>query len=540
MRWLACAWLVTVGCFEPPPFHGPYDVTLTGASPSTIPVHGGTFVTVSYEGDLPPQFTVGVDLTSLAPLDVDLASKRFTFQAPLHERGDVVLSIIDVENQRAVASSEGLLSYYPAPAQPQLVVSPDEGNFDWPLHPELSTTCSRRQDMYLVNNGDEPFTITGVSSTNPLFAPMFKQSCSTLGYFDNCLLSVCFGATQPGEHYATISVMTNVGDAAASVHANVLPTTGGFDPTFHGGGVAFNRVEIWGDAGGIARPDGNGVAIWQRPNAISIDASGLETKHDVQLAYNGYLLRSMRSMRAGPPGTGIYGLIDETSFGTVGAILHFSDDVTPDAAFNKIYLPVDPALNYYHGIEVGPNGRLFVIGSLGVLAFKNGVVDTTWGSNGKVQYGTGSSGVSAIDSQGRLYVALTNRVVRFDTNGVMTTFYSGDSRALAIDSSDRVYVGLGTYAARLSATGTEEAFYTTGSPINDIAIDGSGRVYTQSNFYIQRFAENGTLDRYFQFELMTNVICPLSGHCYVIGYDRDESFNALQYSYDNFVVRLAD
>jgi len=541
MRWLACAWLVVVGCFDPPPFPAStYDVTLLTASPDTVPVHGNEQVTITYKGELPSAYEVLLDRLPTNPFNFDPMTRQFTFQAPPHVEGPVRLSLRDLDNGQELAANTDLLSYYAMPATPLFETAEFvEGNLDWALHPELAESCARRASLYLTNIGDKPLTLTNVTSSDLAFTiGLPPEGCQGLDYYENCNLTLCFTSAIVGPHLTTLTAKTSAGDALLATEAMVLGPQFGLDASFDGGGVRIIPNQPWYDGRGIARPDGNGLAIWTHSQAISVGASSLWATHDVFTTINGFNVDWLRGMRAGAPGGGIYALVGDANGGSISAILHFTDDVTPDTSFAEIDLPIDGTLGYYRGLELAPGGRLLAIGSGGVLALVNGVVDTTYGTAGKTTFPPAQfRGESVIDSQGRLYVVLDDRVLRLTANGAIdSTFtYTGTPKVIAIASNDFVYIGTPDRVARLTDTGTE---LLLGSfPTDDIAIDGADQIFIVTGGFVRRYnfgSFSGTLG----YGTARSVVCPPTGTCYILGTNNDTTAYPLAYYYENYVLRL--
>jgi hypothetical protein len=542
MRWLACAWLLLVGgCFEPP--DGPsYRVTLVTANPPVVSVHGGEWVTVVYDGELPDLIAVDVDGVFGTIISHDPDSRTFTISAPTHAEGAGSLGVIDVERGRRMAFEPDFLAFRLMPALPAFNLSGNtELSLTWPLHPELSRPCARGGDVYLANYGDAPLTFTGARSTNEAFT-IQPSPCATLAYSEMCTFSLCFTSTTPGPHMTTLVASTDAGDIAANVQATVTPALSGLDPTFHGGGVVFDEGNDATSGRGAVGP--SGILTWARARAIAIDAAGVETHHDIALFIGTAAANQIVAMRTGPSGSGIYALVVNSNVLAYGMIVRFNNALVPDNSPGaQVELPYESG-NPYYDLQVAPSGRLLAIGSVGVVAIANGAVDTTYGTSGRAAFPGFFSYSSAIDSQGRLYAALNNKLVRVTANGTIdgSFVYNFSVDALTIDSADRVYVQRDFTIARLTETGTEDLTISTTLFAYELAIDASGRIYVVSGNTVSRFT-NGVFETTVGYGTEYSAICPPSGGCYLLGADMVPTipFSSGPPDYlEKYVLRLAD
>jgi hypothetical protein len=542
VRWLACVWLLVVGCFDPPT-EPPYKIKLLSAEPSVVALHGNDLVTVRYSGELPEHMAVLVDDTSGTVVDEDVVAHTFTLSTPVHAEGVVRVSLVNLDKGRVVASNPVLMTYRRQPATGILSSSSGEATLAWPLHPELVRPCARGGDVYFENVGDDPLTVTGARSSIPEITIEDVASCGPLLYTEYCTIRVCFASAVPGTHTASVTVSTTEGDVVGTVSATVLDPRPGLDPTFDGGGVVVSSDDYAFSGTGAPRPDGNGIVTWSRARMIVLDHLGVETDRDVSAMVAGAPVDWIRAMRAGPPGAGIHALVVNTNDIAIATVVHLDDAGVPDGT--QVNLPYDAANPYYELQLAG--GRILAIGFASVMAMANGVIDTTYGVNGRTFFGSSYDNANAIDSQGRLYVALASGLRRLTTNGVFDSNFSYPHviTGLAIDSLDRVYVLNGNRIVRLTSTGVEELSISAAFG-NGLTIDGSDRIYEQIGASVARYT-NGVLDGTFGFDDMfaagTSTVCPASGACYLLGYN-----NLVQIglragppsSYEPYVLRLAD
>jgi hypothetical protein len=535
MRWLACAWLLVGGCFEPPT--GPdYRVTLLSADPPIVPVHGGEWVTVSYDGVLPEQIAVDVDGVFTPIIMHHTPGRTFTIAVPAHTEGVVSMGVIDLERGIRMAFEDDLLAYEVMPAQPTFALGEGTaGDLSWELHPELSRPCARGGDLFLSNFGDEPMTFTSASSSNAEFA-IDGPSCGTLAYGQSCQFQVCFTSNTPGIRAAMLTASTTGGDAVTTVQATVTPALTGLDPTFHGGGVAFDLGTDWFSGRGSIAP--SGFVTWAQKRVIALDATGTETHRDLTAMIGSTPLDWIMAVRA--DASGIYALVTSSSLGEVGAILRF-DDMT--SAVTQIDLPFESS-NYYYDLQIAPGGRLLAIGSNGVVAIANGAIDTTYGTSGRVVFPTSFSYVSVLDSQGRLYALLSGRIVRITANGTIdgSFSYTASPETLAIDAADRVYTSSGVRIIRLTQTGAEDLSIFTTVFASDITVDASGRIYVLSANQVFRYT-NGSYESTLGYGTEYSVVCPASGGCYLLGYNTRTTvpfFSGPSSYVEKYALRLAN
>jgi hypothetical protein len=541
MRWLACAWLLVVGCFEPP--DGPtYRVTLVTANPPVVSVHGGEWVTVVYDGELPELIAVDVDGMFSPVISHDPDSRTFTISAPVHGEGAVSIGVIDVERGRRMAFEPDFLAFKLMPALPAFALSPSADlSLSWPLHSELSRPCARGGDGYLANYGDAPLTLTGLRSTNDAFT-IESSPCGTLAYADSCTFRVCFTSATPGLHTATLVASTDAGEVEKTVQATVTPALSGLDSTFDGGGVVFDEGNDSYSGTGVPGP--SGILTWARARAIAIDAAGIETHRDLSLFVGGTPANQIMAMRTDASGSGVYALLVNSNVLAYGMIAHFDDALVLDSSPGaQVELPYESG-NPYYDLQVAPSGRVLAIGSVGVVAIANGAVDTTYGTSGRAAFPGYFSYSSVIDSQGRLYAALTNRLVRIAANGTVdgSFVYNFSVDALAIDSADRVYVQRDFNIARLTETGSEAVTIATTLLGYELAIDASGRIYVVSGNTVSRFT-NGAFETTLGYGTEHSVICPPNGACYLLGVDMVPTipFSSGPADYlEKYVLRLAD
>jgi hypothetical protein len=545
MRWSTASWLLFVcACGDnvqgalPPS----YTATLTSAEPSRVRVTAGNSVTIWYDGELPRDLLVDINGVAASVTYSEPAEQVFAIYAPPLDptnEGFVRVAVADRNTNKELALGDHVLTYFALPAAPVFEKDPTVvSNLGVTVHPELTAgVCARHGHYRLANQGDRYVTVTGTSSTDPAFTLDGCAAGTRLGLGQQCQLQICFGSTVTGSHASTITVQTDAGDFTANVSNPVSAPTTDLDPTFHGTGALVLDQLDWYDGRGIARPDGNGIAIWSRWQTISVDASGARTDHTFFTNINGFLVNWFRNMRAAAAGNGIYAVVGDGDGGSISTILHYDDALEPDTAFGEIDLPIaDQTLGYWRGVELS-GGRILAIGSQGVVAISKATrqIDTTWGANGRFTYTSEYRGESVVDSQGRLYLVLDSGVIRLTPSGALdSTFSNADARVIAIDASDRIYVGSATRAARLSSTGSDAVTYVSGAATDDIAVDASGRVYVVSAGSVMRYANDGTSDRSLGFGSTRSIVCPASGSCYLLGVDH------AQYLVENYVLRLAD
>lgn len=511
------------------------------ASPAAVSIHGGQAVNLLYDGELPSNFAIALDGTVIYPVDVQPLDHTFSFTAPTHAEGYVTLAVYDIDTSELVDQNPFLLSYYKLPGAPRLQFVPAYSNFDFPVHSELNDNCARVADLLLTNDGDEPFSVMYGATDNPAF--MFQPvSCAPVGFRDECSMRVCYNQKIGGSYSATAVAVTEVGDSAVGVQATTLTPIPNLDGNFGGdGGVVIHRAQPWYDGRGIVRPDG-GLETWTQSNAIAVEVYGAEHDYDVATTVHSVTADWLRGMRAGPTGSGIYALIGDSSGGANSAILHFTDAGAPDFTFSQIDLPnAGTPITYYRGLEL-VGSRILAIGDFGVLAIKNGSVDTTYGTSGATTFPTQFRGESAVDSQGNLYVVLDDRVLKLTAAGAIdnTFAYTGTPRAITIDAADNVFVADGTHATRLAATGSGVALYSGTTTVDDVAVDSLARVYVVSGGVIRRFSFAGALEAIVGFNSARSVACPPSGGCYLLGVNVDTTPDPLPTYFENYVLKQAN
>ena len=537
MRWLACACLLVVGCFEPPTMP-PYRVRLISADPPVVPVHGGESVIVQYEGVLPEGIAVDIDGMFSPIIDHDVSARLFTVSSPVHVPGPVSIGVIDVERGVRLALEESLLAYEVFPGLPALSVASDaQTSFAWPLHPELARPCARGGQLYLSNFGDEPLTLSGVRSSSDAFV-IDAPACGPLAYSQSCVFDVCFNTTVPGVHNTILTASTSAGDSSTTVEATVMAPTSGLDASFDGGGVAFDGGNDYASSEGSL--GASGILTWANNRVIAIDASGVETHRDLSVQIGPSSTSWIQAMRRSS--SGIYVLVVSSASAAYAAIVPLDDALVPAA---KIDLPYESGALYYD-LQITPSGRLLAITSRGIVAIANGVVDTTYGTNGRVLFPAPFAHQSLVDSQGRLYAGVVNQFLRFTANGTLEGSYGSiaEPDALAIDSADRVYVQHGTRISRLADTGIEDFGFNSSVYALDLAVDASGRIYsTGGTGIVSRFFANGVYEGTVGFGSEADAICPASGACYLLGVLRQETipFSSGPPSYlEKYVLRLAN
>ncbi|HUS28468.1 MAG TPA: hypothetical protein VMZ53_08165 [Kofleriaceae bacterium] len=537
MRWLACAWLLVVGCFDPPT-GPPYKIKLLSADPPVVSVHGGEWVTIGYTGELPESYAVVVDELVGTVILEDRDAHTFTLSVPAHPDGDVLITVVNIDRDRVVASNGELLSYQRVAGMPHLTTSSStDDTLGWDLHPELARPCARAGYVYLENIGDDPLTFAAARSTNAEFT-IDSAMCDALEYGEACAIGVCFSSTVPGFHAASIIVSTSAGELAASVQGNVTAATAGLDPTFHGGGVVLSSGEesFYGHA--IRRPDGNGIVTWSRTRGMALDVAGHEIARDLTGHIGTAPADWVIAIRAGAPGEGFDALVANTNNFAMAILVHLDDSF---ALVSQTDLPFDSA-NPYYDLQRAPSGRILAIGSKAVVAIANGVVDTTYGTNGRVVLPGTYNNRSVIDSQGRLYAVVSSSLIRITANGTVDgSFGYGNSLlALTVDSTDRVFVVTGSNVVRLSETGYGELSIPA-TYADDIAIDASGRIYLVGSGRVYRYS--GGTQELIGYDTTYSVVCPSSGACYLLGANmltvHPFTTTAPSY-YEPYVLRLAN
>jgi hypothetical protein len=555
VRWSACAWLFVVGCFAPP--GPPYQIQLLSADPPVVSIHGGDWVTISYEGDLPAYVGVEIEGVVSPPIKVDRANRTLTVAAPVHEAGTVGVALFDTERGRAIAANDNLLTYQVMAAKPSWNVSPHtQASLDWPLHPKLSHPCARGGDVFFENLGDEPLEVTSVRSSDPEFT-LSAPAGRPLGYREYERLTVCFASTTPGSHSASLTASTNAGDVALNVSANVAPPLTGLDPTFHGGGLAFNLGEETPSPTGVIGIGGDGILTWAGMRLIAIDSTGTEVHRDIPPTFIGSVPADMILAARTAPGGGGYALVVNSSQREYGTIIRFDDALVPNAQFD---LPND-VLSFYFDLQVAPSGRLLAIGLDIVAMTADGAVDTTYGSNGHVTLGQvinpAAKNHTMIDSQGRLYVAMGGgRLQRFTAEGVLDTVFSsnlgnltvGSVDAVTIDTAD-IYILTNKKVVHVSDTGASTILFVIPSPLQpgssigyDIAVDSSGRLYVTTGAGLVTRYTSGVASADLGYGNASSVICPPNGACYILGVDvmpKIPDSTGRNYM-DKYVLRLAD
>ncbi|HTL31539.1 MAG TPA: hypothetical protein VL326_00365 [Kofleriaceae bacterium] len=539
MRWVACAWLLVVGCFDPPT-GPPYKVRLLSAEPPVVAVHGGELVTIRYSGDALSNLGIAVDGVIIQPDSFDPIGRTFTFVTPVHDRGPVALALYNTDRGRQIAFNDDLLSYEVMPGKPVLALSSFAAqSLAWRLHPELSRECARGGQVYLENTGDLPLTLSSVHSSNADFTFTAPPSeCSGLPYGSYCILDLCFTSPIQGSPSATLTASTNSGDANLNVWANVTFPIPGLDPTFHGGGVVYDANHD--EYGGVGIVGPNGLVTWAGTRLIAIDLAGTETQHDVATFVSGLPANQIVAIRVAPSG-GYYVLVKNSGQPQYAAILHVNDALVPDVGID---LPAD-ASNPYYDLQVQTGGRLLAIGLRSVVALlPSGAYDTTYGPSGQSFFPSNYANHNVLDSQGRLYVTTATGTVRLGTNGSIDTSFSYpiNPTSITIDAADHVFVLVGTRVAQLSPTGTETVKVSNAPFANDLDVDGSGRFYLVSNAIVQRYT-NGTLEGAVGYDDTSSVTCPLSGGCYLLGVgvlaQKPFSTGAPDYM-EKYVLRLAN
>jgi hypothetical protein len=237
----------------------------------------------------------------------------------------------------------------------------------------------------------------------------------------------------------------------------------------------------------------------------------------------------------------VYGLLGDSSGGTYSTIVRFDESGVRDATFGQIDLPADAG--YYDGLELAPGGRILAIGSQSVVAIAGSGIDASWGINGRAALDGTFRGVSAIDSQGRLYVGLADHVVRFTAAGTpdASFAYSGAVGALAVDAQDRVFVGGASSADRLDDTGAVSTSLAAPAAVTDIAFDSLGRVYVTARGQTLRYGADGMFDRSLGMGSTHAVRCGGQSKCWLFGVE--EHATPMEQEFDiqeMYVLRLAD
>jgi hypothetical protein len=543
---MACAWLLVVGCFDPPT-GPPYKIHLLSADPPVVSVHGGDWVTVGYEGELPFNVGIAVDGVTALPVSVDLANHTLTLSAPVHDIGTVGISLFDNDRGRAIASKDDLLTYQVMPPKAAWNVSSyTQSSLSWPLHPELSHPCARGGELYLENLGDELLELTDLRSSNTEFSLEPPPPRRALEYGEYYVVGLCFTSSTSGFPSAALTATTNAGDVTVNVSTNVRPLLAGLDPTFHGGGLAFNVGQDAFPAAAVVGSGGDGILTWVGMRLIAIDSTGTESHYDIPTTLIGSVVaNSIIAVRTAPGGGG-YALVVNSSQHNYGTIIRFDDALVPNAQFD---LPNDGA-NLYVDLQVAPNGRLLAIGT-DVVAMANGTVDTTYGNNGRVmlaQFVNPSLRPrSMIDSQGRLYAYVSGALKRLTAAGAVDLSFSATQLnsmvdAMTIDAADHVYILSGSRVLQLSETGDTTIVVTNGPFGYDLAVDGTGRAYITSGAGLVNRYANNVASADLGYGNASSVICPPSGGCYILGVDilTQVPFTTTPDYMDKYVLRLAD
>jgi len=512
----------------PPPFE------LVSASPSTVPLHGGVTVTVTYAGELGDSVVVYPDYDGQGPpTPVDTVAHTFAFVARPGLAGPAAIDVYDPRSKTTV-DDDTILTYVPTAAVPALAVG--VSTLDFPLHPELTRPCARVATVTLVNSGETPLDAISASCDDAAFTATIDAMCGPIADNASCPIQICFDSSVPGAHSSTLTVHTSGGDATTALTATVLAATTDL------AGAQIVDPNDNAIPSTIATPAGDRLIGWARTNLFALDLAGNEIDQSVAPTVSGFPAW-MYNVRTS---SGVHVLVGDTSGGHYGALVHYDAQLAADTAFGQVDLPTDSGIGYWRGLEVTASGRIVAIAMEPptVVAVANGAVDTTYGTSGRTVLSGTFGGVSAIDSQGRLYVGLGDHAVRLTSTGALdgTFTFSSPVHALAVDASDRLYIASDGYAARVDTTGTPVVSIDTASqPVSDIAVDATGRIYLTVNGQIDRYTATGTLDRTLGFDSTLGVRCGSAHPCWISGTNVDRDPNVpLQYNYESYVLRLAD
>ena len=532
---------------------GTGSMRLVSMEPSLIPAHGLTWVTVKYEGDAPETSLLfakaGGPNLQIMP-DRSTSSFRFSIGGSTSLEPIRVSVSVGFINPVEIAWLNCAGRFVRAPAKAVLRLSGYQ-RLSVPLHPELDRRCARSDYFTLSNEGDNLLSTRQVTFTRVDGFTLIGDACSPrmLAYGEECGLQVCFTSTTPGRHETTLTVGTNGGDVQTALVGEVLPATPGLDPGFgRSGGVSLTRSD------GSASLRGVYIATLSNTDSTVAVSDGTFGFQFVSAAgpwapavgdaplVNGSYLGSMRALRAGGPGQGIYALVGPGSSSNPAALIRFFDDGTRDLSFagtGAVNLEAYVSLPYA-GIQVQASGRVLVIATYyemaGVRAFSpGGQEDQAYRTN------FANQGVSAIDDRGRLYVTTAAGVVRLKPDGGLDPgfTFSGAIEAMTVDRNQRLLVVAAGKLARLDDAGVATAV-PLGSqpelakPIAGIDVDAAGRILlTASGGAVLRYLDDGRFDARLGFADggAREVVCPRAGGCSIAG--------TVGASGEDYVLRLA-
>ncbi len=430
-------------------------------------------------------------------------------------------------------------------AVPVLVLDPTRDSFPFPLRPELARPCARVERAYVLNEGGGAFEVTGFTSVDPAFS--MQAQCAPVTRGQPCEVSFCFDSTIPGTHIVTGMVQTDLGYFETPMGVTVAAPTPDLDLSFHGSGglavdtvgPAYNNGDAYYVGGAIAAASGDSLMLWSRWAAITVDLAASEHDESVYAMVDGFLANWLRGLR--DDGQHVYAVLGDSSGGSFSTIIRFDETGVRDTAFGQIDLPT--GAGYYNGLELAPGGRILAIASQTVVAIAGGGVDPTWGANGQLAIDGYFRGVSAIDSQGRLYIGLGDHAVRVTAGGALDPAFTfaGTVGALAVDAQDRVLVGGAASAMRLDDTGAITATFGAPAAVTDIALDSLGRLYVTAAGQTLRYAADGTLDRALGMGSTRGVRCGGRMTCWLYGVEEHITPPEQEFDIDElYALRLAD
>ncbi|MGC2239016.1 MAG: FG-GAP-like repeat-containing protein [Pyrinomonadaceae bacterium] len=319
----------------------------------------------------------------------------------------------------------------------------------------------------------------------------------------------------PDGKYLIGGAFTLINDVAAKYVARLNPADGSLDTSFNAGITAANY-----DAGDLSvQPDGKiivgGVPMFRLNPAGTLDSSfaslpiGVPGKVNVALAQpNGKIL--------------VGGNFEFASEKTVRHLARFNADGTVDNNFNPVFLNQYPNGEVL-SLAVQPDGKILV-GTIGVFGagFRlnaDGSFDRYFATD--VSRGS----VIKIQPDGKVYIASTDRIIRFNPDGTSpTTFiviqwaiydfeFQPDGKVIIVGNIEHLQNGSGSYhnILRFNADGSLDNTFNpiggTAAPIYDVAIQADGKIVVGGDFiglnfntthkYIGRLNPNGSLDTSF-------------------------------------------
>jgi uncharacterized delta-60 repeat protein len=319
----------------------------------------------------------------------------------------------------------------------------------------------------------------------------------------------------PDGKYLIGGAFTTINDVPAKYVARLNPADGSLDTSFNSGITNANY-----DAADLSvQPDGKiivgGVPMFRLDSNGAVDSSFASLPVGVPGKVNVAVVQPDNKILVG-------GNFEFASEKTVRHLARFNADGSIDNTFNPVYLNAYPNGEVL-SIAVQPDGKILV-GTIGVFgaAFRlnaDGSFDRYFAAN--VSMGTEIK----IQPDGKVYIASTDRITRFNPDGTnSTTFlmlqwaiydfaFQPDGKVIVVGNIEHPQDGSGNYhnIIRYNANGTvDNTFNPIGGAnafIYDVEIQPDGKIvvggdFTGLNFntthkYIGRLNPNGTLDTSF-------------------------------------------